>query len=154
MSAPFISLPAWRAGSVTLDHPAGPIFTKAEGRGRALLFIHGFPTASWDWAKIWSALTPHCHCLTLDMIGFGFSAKPKFFAYSIGAQADLFEAFLASRNVNEYAVIAHDYGDTVAQELLARHLQGSARQRLTLCVSPRSVSAPSRSRRCWSPCSA
>ena len=117
-----------------MDTPAGAIFTRAEGRGRALLLIHGFPTASWDWAKIWPALTPYFRCLTLDMIGFGFSAKPGNFAYSIRAQADLCETFLAEQGVNEYAIVAHDFGDTVAQELLARHVEGSARQRLARLV--------------------
>ena len=131
MSAAALDCEAWRASGDRLDTPDGAIFTKTEGTGSALLFIHGFPTSSWDWAKIWPALTPHYQCLTLDMIGFGFSAKPENFAYSFRAQADLFETFLAHRKVSEYAVVAHDYGDTVAQELLARHAEGSAKQRLT-----------------------
>ena len=117
-----------------MEYAAGPIFTKTGGNGSALLLIHGFPTASWDWSKLWPALTPHFHCLTLDMLGFGFSAKPKKFAYSIRAQADLFESFLATQNIHEYAIVAHDYGDTVAQELLARHNEGSAKQKLTRVV--------------------
>ncbi len=137
MSAPLISAVAWRdsdAGGQMMEHAAGPVFTKIEGSGDALLLIHGFPTASWDWAKLWPALTPHFRCLTLDMLGFGYSAKPKKFAYSIRAQADLFEAFLAAQSIQEYAILAHDYGDTVAQELLARHNEGSAKQRLTRVV--------------------
>ena len=121
----------WRASGGQFDSSLGPVFTKTQGRGRTLLLIHGFPTASWDWAKLWPALTPRFRCLTLDMIGFGFSVKPKHIAYSIRAQADLCEAFLAGQNVAEYTIIAHDYGDTVAQELLARHNEGSARQKIT-----------------------
>ena len=117
-----------------MDHAAGPIFNRAEGSGSALLLIHGFPTASRDWAKLWPALALNYRCLTLDMIGFGYSAKPKKFAYSIRAQADLVEAFLATQNVREYAILAHDYGDTVAQELLARHNESSAKQHLTRVV--------------------
>ncbi len=134
MSAAPIALEDWRAGAAWHAHPAGPIFTRSEGSGAALLLIHGFPTASWDWAKIWPALTAEFRCHTLDMIGFGFSAKPKNVAYSIQAQADLFEDFLAAQRVDEYAIIAHDYGDTVAQELLARHIEGRARQHLTKLV--------------------
>ena len=36
--------------------------------------------------------------------------------------------------MSEYAIVAHDYGDTVAQELLARHNAGRSRQRLTKLV--------------------
>lgn len=28
-----------------------------EGAGEALVCIHGFPTCSWDWHKIWEGLT-------------------------------------------------------------------------------------------------
>lgn len=58
--------------------------------------------------------------LTLDLIGFGLSAKPTKYAYSIFDQADLCEACLRGEGVASYHVLAHDYGDTVAQELLAR----------------------------------
>ena len=37
----------------------------------ALILIHGFPTASWDWHPLWQPLCRRFHCLTLDMIGFG-----------------------------------------------------------------------------------
>ncbi len=127
-----ISLTDWRAAGKSFDSANGPVFTRSEGSGPALLFIHGFPTASWDWAKIWPAFTPHFRCMTLDMPGFGFSAKPASAPYSISLQADLFESWLAREGVREYACIAHDYGDTVAQELLAR--QGGNHPRMTRLV--------------------
>ncbi len=134
MISPSLTCEQWRTSGGQFGSAFGPLFTRVEGDGSALLLIHGFPTASWDWAKIWPSLTPHFRCLTLDMLGFGFSPKPAHFTYSIRSQADLLEAFLADQGVHEYALIAHDYGDTVAQELLARHLDGSARQRLTKLV--------------------
>ena len=53
------------------------------------------------------------------MLGFGLSGKPKS-GYSIDRQADIQMALLQELGVKEFDVIAHDYGDTVAQELLAR----------------------------------
>lgn len=97
----------------------------------AVLLIHGFPTASWDWHKVWPALHQHYRLLTWDMLGFGFSAKPNPHRYSIHEQADLAEAFLMNAGVQQCHVVAHDYGDTVAQELLARQSEGPAWQ----CVS-------------------
>ncbi|MEP7156913.1 MAG: alpha/beta hydrolase, partial [Betaproteobacteria bacterium] len=126
------SLEEWRRTGSLWQHAIGPVFTKVAGAHNvsAVLFIHGFPTASWDWAKVWAPLTAEFHCLALDMPGFGFSAKPRRFPYSIRAQADVLESFLAEQGVSEYAIVAHDYGDTVAQELMARHNEGTARQRL------------------------
>lgn len=86
----------------------------------ALVLIHGFPTASWDFAPIWPALATRFRLIAADMLGFGFSSKPRQHAYSIIEQADLVEAVAAIHQVDRYHVLAHDYGDTVAQELLAR----------------------------------
>ena len=84
-----------------------------------LLFIHGYPTSSWDWAKIWPTLSEHYDCITLDMLGFGYSDKPNQ-AYTIREQADIYCALLKKLNIEGCHIISHDYGDTVAQELLAR----------------------------------
>lgn len=87
-----------------------------------LLLIHGFPTSSYDWTYLWPRLIENGRRLIApDMIGFGFSAKPAGYPYSIMDQADLHEALLRKLGVHEMHVLAHDYGDTVTQELLARH---------------------------------
>jgi pimeloyl-ACP methyl ester carboxylesterase len=83
--------------------------------------IHGFPTASWDWNRVWLDLCARFRVVAPDLLGFGFSAKPSGHAYSIFEQADLCERLLAERGIADAHVLAHDYGDTVAQELLARH---------------------------------
>jgi pimeloyl-ACP methyl ester carboxylesterase len=118
----FVALEAWRAGGGSFEHNGHRIFTRrgVAPNAPALLLIHGFPTASWDWSPIWSDVGEKWQAFTLDMLGFGFSAKPHPHDYRIAAQADLCEAFLESQGVGKYHVLAHDYGDTVAQELLAR----------------------------------
>lgn len=90
-----------------------------------LLLIHGYPTSSWDWNFIWNGLAAHFRLTALDMIGFGLSEKPRNIAYSIFSQADLQEALLEHLGISEAHILAHDYGDTVAQELLARHNDGA-----------------------------
>lgn len=90
-----------------------------------LLLIHGFPTSSWDWTRVWPALEKDFNLAALDMLGFGLSDKPKNITYHIANQADLQEVLLENLGVSEAHILAHDYGDTVAQELLARHNEGS-----------------------------
>lgn len=90
----------------------------------AILLIHGFPTSSWDWVHVWSALGDAHRLVAVDLLGFGFSDKPKDHRYSIMEQADLCEALVADRKLETFHVLAHDYGDTVAQELLARQNEG------------------------------
>lgn len=90
-----------------------------------LLLIHGFPTSSWDWAPLWDSLAQRFEVVAMDMLGFGYSDKPDV-SYSIMHQADLQEALLQHLGVSEFHILAHDYGDTVAQELLTRALQTDA----------------------------
>jgi len=64
------------------------------------------------------------------MVGFGYSAKPRDYHYSMFDQADLMEALMTKLGVKRYHILAHDYGDTVAQELLARQNEHKAAQEL------------------------
>ncbi|MCA9673606.1 MAG: alpha/beta fold hydrolase [Kofleriaceae bacterium] len=115
------ALAQWRHGGRWFRHRGHAIFYRDDGAGPVLLALHGFPSASWDWHPMWPALTARFRVIAPDMIGFGWSAKPRHHAYSIDDQATLHERLLASLGVDRVHVLAHDYGDTVAQELLARH---------------------------------
>jgi len=88
-----------------------------------LLLIHGYPTASYDWHRIWNALASRYSLYTLDLLGFGNSEKPRNSRYPIAEQAALCMALLDQCGVRDVHVFAHDYGDTVAQELLAREIE-------------------------------
>lgn len=100
------------------------IFACREGTGSDLLLIHGFPTSSYDWALIWPELATRHRLHAIDMLGFGLSDKPSQYAYSIDASADQWVAYVQAQGLREVDVLAHDYGDTVLQELLARQLEG------------------------------
>lgn len=120
-----MDLQQWRAEGRRYRHRGHEIFYRDAGDARsdsALLLIHGFPTASWDWHRVWDALAARfARVIAPDMIGFGFSAKPRDYDYSIFDQAELHEGLLRELGIARCHILAHDYGDTVAQELLARH---------------------------------
>ncbi len=92
----------------------------SDSRLSVLVLLHGFPTASFDWLPIWAQLAGSHRLLALDLLGFGFSDKPAAHAYSILEQADLVEALVSCEQIDHWHLLAHDYGDSVAQELLAR----------------------------------
>ncbi|ABI73451.1 alpha/beta hydrolase fold [Shewanella frigidimarina NCIMB 400] len=123
-----IQLCEWQQQGQFLSINDQQIFTRQAGdrKAPALLLIHGYPSASWDWEGMWHELTQHYFVVTLDMLGFGFSDKPKNVDYLISQQADIYEAVLQQFGVSHYHILAHDYGDTVAQELLARQLDGNS----------------------------
>jgi pimeloyl-ACP methyl ester carboxylesterase len=113
----------WQAAGHRFVHEGRSIFHRDEGTGPVLLCVHGYPTASWDWHRLWPLLAGRYRLVAPDMLGFGFSDKPRSHAYSIAGQATLLERLLESLGIEEAHILAHDYGDTVAQELMARHLE-------------------------------
>ena len=126
MSATATLSPAqWRAAGEFFLWQQHNIFYRNEGAGdTALLLIHGFPTASWDYAGLWPQLRQHfARLVTLDMLGFGFSDKPSAHCYTLMEQADIHIVLLQKLGIQRVHILAHDYGVTVAQELLARHLE-------------------------------
>ncbi|MBY8964896.1 alpha/beta hydrolase [Algiphilus sp. NNCM1] len=132
------ALSEWRAAGTVIDFGGHRIFYRQHGRltpgARVLVCIHGFPTASWDWHRLWPALIETFDVVIApDMLGFGFSDKPRGHRYTIQEQCDLHEHMLSSLGITETTVLAHDYGDTVAQEWLARLIDGSA------VVRPRAI---------------
>jgi pimeloyl-ACP methyl ester carboxylesterase len=132
----FPALQQWQQQGELLKLLGHDIFVIAEGDHNAptLLLIHGFPTSSWDWHLVWPALRQNYRVVCFDMLGFGFSDKPDNRNYSIHLQADITEALIDQLGLGEFHVLAHDYGDTVAQELLARQNAGQGRGRwLSAC---------------------
>jgi pimeloyl-ACP methyl ester carboxylesterase len=112
----------WLQGGHWFEYKNHQIFYRIDGTGEALVLLHGFPTSSWDWHKVWDGLVADHRVICLDFIGFGFSDKPTSHHYSMIDQADLVECLLEHLDINQYHILAHDIGDTVAQELLARQL--------------------------------
>ena len=111
----------WRAAGKTVPVAGHSIFYRYAGSGtQALLLLHGFPTGSWDWHRVWPGLAQRFRLVAPDFLGLGFSAKPPLHDYSVMEQADIVEELLRQLGIFEVHVLAHDYGDTVAQELLAR----------------------------------
>jgi pimeloyl-ACP methyl ester carboxylesterase len=103
------------------DGRSHDIFVRIAGRddGRWLTMLHGFPTCSYDFAPLVEPLTAAGHRLLLfDFLGFGDSDKPKA-PYRYADQVAITGALWVRYGVERTGVVAHDYGVSVAQELLA-----------------------------------
>jgi len=110
--------------NVPLDGTAYGVFVRGAGSGPCCTLLHGFPTSSFDWHRVWDVLSAQHRLLAFDFLGFGDSDKPLAHAYSIHQQADLTEALWSAHEVTRTALLVHDYGVSVAQELLARQEEG------------------------------
>lgn len=119
-----LTLDAWRAAARFVDFQGQRIACWTAGSGRPLLLVHGFPTSSWDWHRIWEPLAAKHALVACDLLGFGLSDKPRD-GYSIHRQADLVTAVLAQVGIDDCDALVHDYGVSVGQELLARQNEGA-----------------------------
>jgi pimeloyl-ACP methyl ester carboxylesterase len=115
-------LSAWLEGGDFIKFKGHQIFMRQGGSGPPLLLVHGYPTSSYDWHAVWDTLSKHYSLIALDMLGLGFSDKPRQHAYSLLEQADLHEALLRHRGLRSVLVMAHDMGVSVVQEMLARRM--------------------------------
>jgi pimeloyl-ACP methyl ester carboxylesterase len=83
--------------------------------------FHGFPAASFDWAGVLPALAVAGYRVTtLDFLGYGSSDKPHPYRYSLMEQATLVQAIWGDLGIDRTGLVPHDYGVSVAQELLSR----------------------------------
>jgi len=116
-----MTLDEWRAGGECFEHGELKVFYQRSGEGREpVLCLHGFPTASFDYHKIWQQLSERFDLLAFDMIGYGFSSKPVDWGYTTFDQVDLLQELVAQLGISRLHILAHDYGNTITQELLAR----------------------------------
>ena len=123
----------WEQGELVeleLDGTPREVFVRRAGEGPLLTLLHGFPSSSHDWAKLERLIEGERSLLMADFLGFGASAKPGDHSYSLHEQADLIEAVWAREGVAASALVAHDYGVSVAQELLARGGEGALAVRI------------------------
>lgn len=113
----------WTAGGTTVRVADHRLFVRQDGPpdGSPVTLLHGFPTSSHDWAAVAPALAAAgLRVTTLDLLGFGESDKPRRHPYSVLEQASLVEEVWQLYGIGRTALVAHDYGVSVGQELLAR----------------------------------
>lgn len=127
MSAPTLPQPlaAWERGGRYVELGSHRVFVVERGEGpETLLVLHGFPTSSFDYAGVIDRLAQRYRVIVHDHLGFGLSAKPSDHAYSLFEQADLAVQLWWTLGVTDAHLVAHDYGTSVATEVLARRERG------------------------------
>ncbi|MGW4685624.1 alpha/beta fold hydrolase [Streptomyces sp. NPDC004244] len=113
----------WIAGGTTVRVAHHRLFVRQDGPpdGSPVTLLHGFPTSSHDWAAVVPSLAAAgLRVTTLELLGFGESDKPRRHPYSVLEQASLVEEVWRLYGIGRTALVAHDYGVSVGQELLAR----------------------------------
>lgn len=89
-----------------------------EGHGPAVVFVHGTPSSSAEFAALIDRLGPGFRCIAIDHLGFGQSDKPEAADYSIAAHRRRMVALLAQLNVHDFHLVVHDFGGAIAVPLV------------------------------------
>ena len=87
---------------------------------KTMVILHGYPTSSYDYWMVIDRLSENYRVIVHDHVGFGFSDKPIDYSYSLIEQAEVALTLWKSLHLNEVEILAHDYGTSVATEILAR----------------------------------
>lgn len=104
--------------------PEGPSRRPGATQAPPLLVLHGFPTFSRDFHRVLPTLSRRHRVILHDHPGFGLSSKPERWSYSLVDQAEVALEVWRRLGVTEGHLLAHDYGTSVATELLARRERG------------------------------
>lgn len=84
-------------------------------------FLHGYPTSSLDYVDVIDSIPDEYNVIAHDHLGFGQSDKPLNNDYLFTSQADIACKLYESIGAKRIHIIAHDYGTSVATEIVARH---------------------------------
>jgi pimeloyl-ACP methyl ester carboxylesterase len=76
------------------------------GTPAPILYLHGVPTASW----LWQPFLERVGGVAPDLPGFGQSAKPPHFDYSIAGYDRFLEQFAGAVGLERMSLVVHDWG--------------------------------------------
>lgn len=117
------SLSAWAARGRWIalrDRESFVVDIGPERPERTLVVLHGFPTSSHDFHHVIDRFAERCRVVVHDHLGFGLSDKPRDYSYSLLEQAEQALGLWRTLGIEHAHVLAHDYGTSIATEVLAR----------------------------------
>jgi len=115
-----------------------------------IVFIHGIGNSGKAWEEVIAKLPATVNTITIDLLGFGASPRPKEAKYDATIQArSVFLTLILKRWRGPLIVVGHSMGALVGVELALRHPK--LVQRLILCSPPFYVPDPLKRRLMPSP---
>ena len=86
-----------------------------EGKGRAVIFVHGNPTSSYLWRNVLPFVAEGNRVVALDLIGMGQSDKPNI-DYTFADHYRYFSAFIDTLGLQTVSLVGHDWGAALVWE--------------------------------------
>ena len=90
--------------------------------GPVVFLIHGFASSNLVWSKVLLELAEQgFRVIAPDLLGYGYSAKPRHLEYTIGRQAKMVVGLLNELGVERANIVGSSYGGAVAATLALDH---------------------------------
>ena len=87
-----------------------------KGQGQPLILIHGFGASIYSWRNIIDPLAEEYHVYAIDLLGFGYSAKPDI-DYNLQLYTDQVEALIDKYNLDSVTLIGNSLGGKISANL-------------------------------------
>jgi pimeloyl-ACP methyl ester carboxylesterase len=101
------------------DSSQGRIRYDLHGAGTPVVLVHGTPSSSFVWEKVWPRLGPPWQVITYDLAGYGTSDKYADQDVRLRAQARVLAELVAHLGLERPHLVGHDFG---AATMLGAHL--------------------------------
>jgi pimeloyl-ACP methyl ester carboxylesterase len=102
-----------RSLSKTIHFKNTPISFTDEGKGTAIVFLHGFLENKKMWDAFVPEFTKKYRVITIDLLGHG-NSEPLGYVHSMEDNADVVHAVLADLRIRKAAFVGHSMGGYVA----------------------------------------
>ncbi len=116
---------SWKSQGEYFSFYGKEIFYVKKGAGETILILHGYPYSSFEWSNMVSILSQTHSVVVLDLLGMGFSDKPKEYKYSFEEHCEIVNNLMEHLNIEQAHILSHDLGVSIGQELLAKSHQFS-----------------------------
>jgi pimeloyl-ACP methyl ester carboxylesterase len=119
----------------TIQIKGHTIFYTVKGEGKPLVLIHGYGAGMWVWEKQIEALSQFFRVYVLDVIGHGFSDRPKI-PYTPEAYVHFLKDFMDGVGIERATLIGNSMGGGIAWAMAILFPERVDRLILINCVPP------------------
>jgi pimeloyl-ACP methyl ester carboxylesterase len=119
----------------TIQIKSHTIFYTAKGKGRPLLLIHGYGAGMWVWEKQIDVLSQSYRVYALDIIGHGFSDRPKI-PYTPETYIHFLRDFMDGEGIEKATLIGNSMGGGMAWAMADLFPERVERLILINCIPP------------------
>jgi pimeloyl-ACP methyl ester carboxylesterase len=96
---------------------------KKTGSGPVIVLIHGFLLSSEYWSDVQKDLEKNFTVISIDLIGFGKSPKPKSSHYTLGEQVRAIHTTLSKLEISSFILAGHSMGGVIAAQYAVAYPQ-------------------------------